>query len=147
MSIFPSENVTLSSLIHSTVRTSAALPLAKEYAWDFEKNDFLIIYSGKNVIVTGKEAVKVWIWKVLHTKKKRYQAYTDKYGNELESLINCGLSNEALRSELARYLKESLMVNAYVTGVKDIVISLDGSLATISFTATTVYGEVVITNV
>jgi hypothetical protein len=146
MSIFPSETVTLSSLIQNTVTASTKLPLAKEYAWDFEKNDFLL-YSGKNVIVTGKEAVKVWIWKVLHTKKKRYQAYTDKYGNELESLINQAFSREALQSELERYLKESLMVNAYVTGVKDIVISLDGSLATISFTATTVYGEVVITNV
>ena len=125
---------------------TTTLPLAREYAWDFENNDFLLV-NGKNSIVTGKEAIKVWIWKVLHTKKKRYQAYTEKYGNELESLINSGLSNKALKSELERYLKEALLVNAYVTGVKDIVINLDGSKAAISFTASTVYGEVSINNV
>ena len=97
MSIFPSETVTIGKLIKSTETFPTQLPLAKENAWDFSKNDFLL-NSGKNVIVTDKEAVKVWMWKVLHTKKKRYKAYTSKYGNELESLL----------------------VNAYVTGVKDI---------------------------
>ena len=123
--------------------TSTELPLAKEYAWDFDLNDFSLV-DGKNVIVTGKEAVKVWIWKALHTPKNRYQAYSGKYGNELESLINQGLSSGALRSELERYLKESLLVNAYITGIKNIDISMDGSKTSISFTATTVYGDVIV---
>ena len=141
MSIFPSEVIKVSELIQSTVTTATELPLAKEYAWDFSKNDFLL-YSGKNGLVTGKEAVKVWIWKALQTKKNRYRAYTENYGNELESLINQGFSTGALRSELERYLKESLLVNAYITGVENIDISIDGSKTEVSFTAITVYGEV-----
>jgi hypothetical protein len=143
MSIFPSETVIISSLIQATVTSSAELLLAKEYAWDFDLNDFLLI-DGKNVIVTGKEAVKVWIWKALHAKKNRYQAYTGNYGNKLESLINQGLSSGALRSELERYLKEALLINPYITGIKNIDISIDGSRTDVSFTATTIYGEVII---
>lgn len=143
MSIFPSETITISSLIHATVTATVPLPLAKEYAWDYDLNDFLLV-DGKNVIVTGKEAVKVWIWKALKTKKNRHKAYTRNYGNELESLINQGLSTGALRSELERYLKESLLVNPYVTGIRNIDISIDGSKASVSFTAITVYGEVTV---
>lgn len=142
MSIFPSEIINVSELIQTTVTTSSStLPLAKEYAWDFDANDFLLV-DGKNVIVTGKEAVKVWIWKVLHTPKNRYQAYSASYGNELETLINQGLSTGALRSEMERYLKVSLLVNAYITGISNIVISVDGSKTDVSFTAITIYGEV-----
>ena len=143
MSIFPSETVTVSEIIQSTETTSTALPLAKEYAWDYDENYFLLI-DGKNVIVTGREAVKVWIWMVLHTPKNRYKAYTSNYGNELESLINQGLSSSALRSELERYLREALLVNAYITGVKNIEFSMDGSKMEVSFTATTVYGDVIV---
>jgi len=143
MSIFPSETVTISSLIQATVTASAVLPFAKEYAWDFANNDFLLI-DGKNVIVTGKEAVKVWIWKALQTPKNRYKAYTENFGNELESLIAQGLSNEALKSELERYLKESLLINSYMTGIKDISISIEGSKVNVSFIAETIYGDVII---
>ena len=66
MSIFPSESI--SNFIQSTVTDSTVLPLAKEYAWDFINDDFILV-DGKNVIVTGKDAVKVWIWKALQTQK------------------------------------------------------------------------------
>lgn len=146
MSIFPSETITISNLIQTTTDTSNTLALAKEYAWDYVANDFLLV-DGKNIIVAGKEAVKVWIWKALHTKKNRYKAYTSNYGNELESLINQGLSSGALRSEMERYLKESLLINAYITGVSNIVITIDGSKTDVSFTATTIYGDITIISV
>jgi len=141
MSIFPAETVIISNIIQDTVTASTVLPLAKEYAWDFTNNTFLLI-SGKNVIVTGKEAVKVWIWKSLQTQKNRYKVYSGSFGNEIEILINKGLSSEALKSELERYLKESLLINAYITGIKNIDISIDGSKTFVNFTATTIYGEV-----
>ena len=147
MSIFPSEIINVSDLIIQTTATvSATLSLAKEYAWDYVANDFLLV-DGKNVIVIGTEAIKVWIWKVLYTKKNRYKAYSSIYGNELESLINQSLSNEALKSEIERYLKESLLINVYITGIKNIVITVDGSKVDVSFTATTIYGEVIINGV
>ena len=141
MSIFPSEVINVSDLIKSTVTTATELPLAKEYAWDFSKNDFLL-NSGKNVMVTGREAVKIWIWKALHTAKNRYKAYTGKYGNDLESLINQTLSRGALRSEIERYLIEALLINPYIVSVKTIMVEIDGSRTDVSFTTLTIYGEV-----
>ena len=137
MSIFPDETID----IDTTVTETAELPLAKEYAWDFEARDFLLA-DGKNVIVTGRDAIKVWIWRALLTPKNRFKAYGPNYGNDLESVISQGLSSEALRSEVGRLLRESLLVNAYITGVQNLGIDIDGSRTSVSFTATTVYGEV-----
>jgi len=141
MSIFPDSTGTM-AVTTSTI-DDPVLPLAKEYAWDFTSNDFLLV-DGKNSFVTGKEAVKVWLWKALQTPRYRYLAYSWNYGNELDSLIAQGLSTEALKSELERYLKESLLINAYITGIKNIDISIEGSKAEVSFTAETIYGEVII---
>jgi len=143
MSIFPAETITVSTAIASTVAASTELPLAKEYAWDFGNNDFLLV-DGKFIIVTGKEAIKMWIWKALKTQKNKYRVYTVKYGNELETLVNSGLSTGALRSELERYLKESLLINAYITGIKNIDISIDGGKADVGFIVESFYGEVII---
>ncbi|WP_407310909.1 DUF2634 domain-containing protein [Desulfosporosinus sp. SB140] len=139
MSIFP-ESIGQAVLTPSS-SSVATLPLAKEYAWDFDNNNFLLI-DGKNITVTCKDAVKVWIWKALQTPKNRYKAYSGNFGNDLETLINQGLSSAALNSEVERYLKESLLINPYISGVSNIAISVDGSKTSVSFTATTIYGDV-----
>ncbi|KLU64010.1 hypothetical protein DEAC_c40040 [Desulfosporosinus acididurans] len=138
MSIFPDN---IGQAVLSSSSTTTTLPLAKEYAWDYINNDFLLV-DGKNVVVTGQDAVKVWIWKALQTPKNRYKAYSGSFGNDLESLIATGFSPAALSSEVERYLKESLLINPYITGIADISLSTDGSKANVSFTATTIYGEV-----
>ncbi|TGE33318.1 DUF2634 domain-containing protein [Desulfosporosinus sp. Sb-LF] len=141
MSIFPTE--VLSDLIQTTVVDSAAPAPAKEFAWDFVANDFIFV-DGKNITVTGKDAVKIWIWKALQTAKNRYRAYTSSFGNDLETLISQGLSKAALGSELERYIKESLQISPYITGIADVSSTIEGSQAQITFTAQTIYGEVVI---
>ena len=76
-----------------------------------------------------------------------YKAYSQSFGNGLETLISQGLSDAALKSEIERYLKESLMVNPYITGISDISIIVEGSKTDVSFTTTTIYGEVRINGV
>ena len=70
--------------------------------------------------------------------------YSPSFGNGLETLISQGLSDAALKSEIERYLKESLLVNSYITGISDISIIVEGSKTDVSFTTTTIYGEVVL---
>lgn len=122
-------------------KASQKLPLFKEYAWDFDKNEF-ILEAGKQKMITGKDAVRVWVWKALHTQRYRYAAYTWNYGHELEELIGKGLSREAIKSEVERYLKEALLINQYIKSIKDIEISIDESDIQVEFTVTTIYGEV-----
>lgn len=138
MSIFPQDIG--QAVLSSASSNTSTLPLAKEYAWDFVNNNFLLV-DGKNVVVTGAAAVKVWAWKALQTPKNVYKAYSS-FGNDLESLIAAGFSPAALSSEVERYLKESLLVNPYITGISNIDLSIDGSKASVSFIAATIYGEV-----
>lgn len=141
MSIFPSETIQISTLIQATAETTKAdLPLLKEYAWDFNKNEFILV-DGKNVIVTGKEAIKVWIWKAFKTERYKFLAYSWDYGQEFDSTINQGLSRESLKSELTRTIIETLAVNPYITQVKDISITFAETIKA-QVTVNTVYGEV-----
>ncbi|MBZ9635579.1 DUF2634 domain-containing protein [Clostridium sp. FP1] len=138
MSIFPVE--TVNKIIDSTATDTSELPLLKTYAWDYVNNDFSLT-NGKNTLVTGVEAVKVWAWKALQTPRYRYLAYSWNYGNEFDDLISQGLSPEALKTELERYLKEALLVNPYIESLKDISICIEGSKVSANFTIVTIYGE------
>jgi len=141
MSIFPLNTGQATLMPASAIATTP--PLAMEYAWDYTNNDFLLV-DGKNVIVVGTEAVKVWIWKCLETQKNTFKAYDGNFGNDLETLYGQGYSVAALKSEIERYLKEALLVSVYITGISAISITVDGSKTDVGFTAATIYGAVVI---
>ena len=139
MSIFPQISVNTDTLIQSTQQTT--LPLYKEYAWDYNNNDFLL-KDGKFQIVTGLEAIKVWIWKALQIQRYGYLSYSWNYGNELEKLVGQNLSANVMQSEVQRYIEESLCINPYIQGITNISITQDGSKLNIIFTTITLYGEV-----
>ena len=59
------------------------LPIFTEYAIDFGTLEPL--KNGDNLIeVTKKEALKVWIFKALKTKRNFYGIHSDSYGNNLD---------------------------------------------------------------
>lgn len=119
---------------------SQALPLCKEVAWDYV-HDVPIFRGGEPVTVTGKEAVKVWIWKAIHTPRFRYEIYSWNYGSEFETLLGQAYSDSVKTAEAPRYLRECLLVNPYITEVKDISVSFDTAKLTVQGTAVTIYGE------
>lgn len=117
------------------------LKLYKEVKWDFEKNT-PVYKNGSPVIVSGKEAVLVWAWKVLNTPRFRYEIYTWDYGCEAESLIGQPFSEERKKSDASSYVKECLLTNHYITDVTEVVTGFrDGELS-IECTIETIYGEV-----
>ncbi len=119
------------------------LPIAKEWAWDFEKMDFKL-KDGKMYQVEGKEAVKIWLWKLFMTLRYRYLIFDWDYGHELEGLIGQGYTQGYLNSEAERYVREAIEYNLkdYVTDVRNVNVSFDEGTLTIEFTAITPYGEV-----
>lgn len=134
MSIFP--------MIQPPAETEeAALPLCKEAAWDYERH-VPIWRRGEPVVVTGKEAVKVWIFKALHTPRFKYEIYTWAYGSEFESLIGQAYTPQLKQSECARYLRECLLINPYITSVTNIETDFQASTLTVACVAHTIYGEV-----
>lgn len=136
MSIFP-----MISPPDSGGTQARALPLCREVAWDFA-NDVPIFRGGQPVVVTEKEALKVWIWRALRTPRFKYEIYTWAYGSEFESLLGQAYSDSIKTAEAPRYLRECLLVNPYITAVKDISVTFKDARLTVKGTAVTVYGEV-----
>lgn len=119
---------------------ATALPLYREVAWDFDTNAPRF-ERGSPVIVTGKEAVKVWAWKALHVPRFRYEMYSRDYGSELQSLIGQPYSAELKRAEAIRYVREALTINPYITSVDDISVEFEDGKLSISCKVNTIYGE------
>lgn len=113
----------------------------KEYAVDL-KTGKLIYENGKNKIVEGKEALKIWIWKVLQTSKGKYEAYSNNYGNEFENIIGKNYSKALTESELRRLTEECLVKNKFIKGISNFCATIEGSKVTINVAVKTVYGEV-----
>lgn len=118
-------------------------PMAREWAWDFEKMDFKL-KDGKMYQVEGKEAVKIWLWKLFMTPRYRYLIFDWDYGHELENLIGQGYTQGYLNSEAERYIREAIKYNLsdYVTDVRNVQVIFNDGKLTIEFVAVTPYGEV-----
>jgi len=116
------------------------LPVFKELAYDYEKN-CLLRKGGKTYLVEKDEALQIWIYKALKTKRFVWQAYTHTYGSEIENTI--GLSNDPdiIDSEIKRYITETLMVNPYLQELSDFIFQHERDAVTVKFVVTTVYGR------
>lgn len=121
--------------------SSTALPLFREYAWDFEHDCFLY-KDGKHIVVTGREALKVWIYKTLKTERYRYLAYDSAYGIELEQFQGRRPNDAEAASEVKRYVEEALLVNPYIEELTGISWTNEADILEMEITAKTVYGEV-----
>lgn len=143
MNMFPDYVLNLNNVIDVNVSATSTIP--REYAWDFKNNDFLL-KDGKFQIVTGKEAIKIWIWKALHTIRLTYSIYSDSYGHDLNTIIGQGFSNGLIQSEAKRLVWQCLSVNSHITRIEGFTAVTDGDTLTVSFTAITDQGEVSITS-
>lgn len=134
-------STTLFPTIQPEIADVPELSMYKEVKWDYE-NNIPVFVNGKPVVVSGKEAVLVWIWKTLQTPRYRYEIYTWDYGSEIESLIGLPFTEELKQSEATRYVRECLLVNPYITDVKNITVSFSGDKLSIGCEVETIYGEV-----
>ncbi|EHJ00870.1 hypothetical protein CDLVIII_4357 [Clostridium sp. DL-VIII] len=141
--VLPSANSNLAAAIASFPTQETEVSIPKEYAWDFEKNDFQL-KDGKFQIVEGIEALKIWIWKALKTSKYTYLIYSDDYGQELDKLIGKGLSKSLAESEAKRLTLECLKDNEHILSIRNFSVDKSNDVLSITFTAITDCGEVTI---
>ncbi|WP_459480248.1 DUF2634 domain-containing protein [Clostridium saccharoperbutylacetonicum] len=142
-SVLPKANLNLSTVIASFSDKQIEVTMPKEYAWDFDKNDFKL-KDGKFQIVEGIEALKIWIWKALKTSRLTYPIYSSTYGQEIEKLVGKGLSKSLIESEAKRLTLECLKENEHILNIKNFKVSKEKDLLNISFTTVTDCGEVII---
>ena len=74
-----------------------SVPLLKEYAWDFEKDEIILDKNNKFIIVEGVEALKVRNYLSLRIYKGRFFIYKNKVGTRLKDLIGKSRSYISLR--------------------------------------------------
>ena len=130
--------------MNSEIETSnVELPLFKEIAIDFETGEPLI-KENEFIILEGKEALKVWVWKTLKTDRNRYLIHSESYGNDLSDNIGQIYDKVVKDALMINEIKECLLVNPYITNVYNFSITTleEGRHPVISFYVDTIYGVV-----
>ena len=132
------------SVTAATDNVANNLDEMREYAYDFEKMEFIYDEEGNHVIVTRNEALKIWITKALLTERYRYRAYFDDYGMEIEHFIGTVTNDGLARNELYRYVEEGLLVNPYIKNVLAVDITQEKKSVQLTVAVTTVYGDLTV---
>ena len=101
--------------------TDTGVPLLKEYAWDFDKDEIVLDKKGKFIIVEGIEALKVRNYLSLKIYKGRFFIYKNKVGTRLKDLIGKSINYVSLRLEEMIY--EAIVDNMYVTDIDNLEIN------------------------
>ncbi|MBN1042366.1 DUF2634 domain-containing protein [Clostridium botulinum] len=134
MNIFPGDyNIRKNRNLNTEDNT---IPLLKEYAIDFEKEEILVNEKGMFEIVEGLEAVKVRCFLALKIQRNRYLIYLN-VGNNLKSLI--GKDLDYINRNIKSMLEEALL-DEYVKSIEDIKTSQEGNKVTVEFTINSIYG-------
>ena len=122
------------------------LPVFKQYAYDFEKNEFLFDGDGNMILLEGNEALAVWLVKMLKTARFTYLAYSDSYGCEVYEWLGKVTKKQFAISEMRRLLTESIMTNPYIKAIDAIEFNHDqrGNRLDIEITLSTIYGKLVV---
>lgn len=117
------------------------LPLMQEVGVDFHTGQPLLEPDGSFRLISGLEAVRVWVWRALQPDNTRYaySAHTVSYGNQFHLLA--GKSLPQAESRMAGLVRETLLVCPYITGVERFSFTREGSRLIAAFTVRTVYGE------
>ncbi|MDU6361342.1 MAG: DUF2634 domain-containing protein [Clostridiales bacterium] len=129
MSLFPFMNKREESLLTTPT-------LHKEYDFDFATGQL----TGKTL--EGKEALKVWIYKTLLTKRYRYLIYSWDYGQDLEEIIGQDYEKGLIVSEVERRIKDCLLINDKIKSCTNFNIQLINDQLNVEFKVNTIYGEV-----
>lgn len=117
----------------------ASWPLYREILVD-EYARPVLTDNGDFQEVTGAEAVACWARMALETGRYLWPIYSDGYGFEGHALIGRAYTDAVKTAEAPRMLREALLINPYITEVRDIVVSFSDTRLSIDATVDTIYG-------
>ena len=129
-------------LNQNTEKEKKELPLFKEYAIDFDTLEPL--KNGDRLVeLTGNEALKVWIFKALKTKRNFYEIHSDSYGNDLDVHIGTVYQESIKNALIISEIKDCLLVNPYILDCYNFELNYnnDDNNLKVSFNVSTIYGE------
>lgn len=117
--------------------------MKKTFDFDFKAGEFRM-KNGNPVVLTGIDALKLWIQKCIRTQLNRYSIYKGRqYGANVEDLVFGKSYNfDFAESELRREIETALLQNEDIQSMSSFSVKRAGSTLDISFTLITVYGKV-----
>lgn len=115
------------------------------FNYDFSTGDF-VLKDGRVEIISGLEAIKMWIIKVLKTEKHKFRIYNsnnvEKYGVSLSEIITSDYPIEFIKSEIQREIKDTLIKNSEIKEVSNFVFNRDRRTLNVTFNVKTSYGTI-----
>lgn len=112
------------------------------FDFDFKTGEF-VLENGNPVILTGLDALKLWVQKCIRTQLGRYRIYNGNgYGANIEDLVigkKCGAG--FMESELKREIETALLRHDDIHSIDKFSVTKKGTALNISFTISTAYGE------
>ena len=131
MNNFPTEAIMPTNIADTSI------PLLKEYAWDFDKDEIILDKNGKFIIVEGVEALKVRNYLSLKIYKGRFFIYKNKVGTRLKDLI--GKSRNYISLRVEEMLYEAIVDNVYVTDIDNLEINYVNDKVIVTFDVINIY--------
>jgi len=92
-------------------RLNRKVKFGTSWIFDFDEGEFRKTPSLKIEEADELTAYYEWCQKALLTMRYRHVIYSSDYGSELHKLFRSALSREAIESEIARMVTETLMVD------------------------------------
>jgi hypothetical protein len=117
--------------------------MKKTFDFDFKAGEFRM-KNGNPVVLSGIDALKLWIQKCIRTQLNLYSIYKGRqYGTNIEDLvIGKSYGIDFVESELRREIETALLQNEDIQSMSSFSVKRAGSTLNISFTLITVYGKV-----
>lgn len=117
--------------------------MKKTFDFDFKAGEFRM-KNGNPVVLSGIDALKLWIQKCIRTQLNRYSIYKGRqYGANIEDLvIGKSYNFDFAESELRREIEMALLQNEDIQSMSSFSVEKTGSALDISLTLITVYGKV-----
>lgn len=117
--------------------TDTGVPLLKEYAYDFDRDEIILDKNGKFIIVEGIEALKVRNYLSLKIYKGRFLIYKNIVGTRLKDLIGKSINYVSLHIEEMIY--EAIVDNIYVTDIDNLEINYVNGKVVVTFDVINIY--------
>ena len=113
------------------------------FDFDFDTGEFKM-KNGNPVILTGVDALKMWVQKCIRTQLNRYSIYKGhQYGANIEDLvIGKNYNLDFSESELQREIEDALLQHEDIRSLNNFTVAHEKRVMNISFTLETTYGEI-----
>lgn len=138
--MLPNQTISTSSSQTTTTVTSAG----KSPQFDFEIGDF-VVSDGSVATVTGLQALKLWINKILTTEQNKYRIYkndnVEKYGVSLLEVITSKQPIVYIQAQVQTIITNALLKNSDITSVNNFIFTRDKKLLNCTFTVNSIYGS------